>query len=872
VINRKPKPPVHARCSSASVERLESRCLLSTSLAASAVTTASALPARQAEYLDRGLVALYKGLVTVNSQQYATNYISWRLLGTDPGSIAFNIYRSTAGAAAVKLNSLPITATTDYTDYGVDTTKSNAYYVKPVIGGVEQAASNTYTLPANAPARQYIPIPLSAPPIVALPDGSTYTYNANDASVGDVDGDGQYEIILKWDPSNSKDNSQSGYTGNVYFDCYKLNGTRLWRISMGRNIRAGAHYSPFLVYDFDGDGKSEFVVRTAPGTVDALGHDVILPGDDPNADYRNSGGYVLTGPEYLTVFNGSTGAAMATVPFYPDRVDVTQWGDNYGNRVDRFLATVAYLDGVHPSIVMCRGYYGPRAPYPARNEIAAYDWAGGNLSQRWIFKAAVGINGDINSDYVGQGAHSLSVGDVDGDGKDEIIYGGAAIDDNGAPLWNSHLGHGDAIMMSDMDPSHPGEEIFQVHEDTGSNGHIGGSLRDAATGTVLQGLTVTQNADGTWPDVGRGNAFDIDPNYPGFEMWDSAHGYIYNVNGTQIQSKGNVFQNFGVWWDGDLLRELLDGTTIADWKITNGVGGRSNLVSSTSSGINSSAGLSSNNSTKSTPCLVADIFGDWREEVIWRKSDNTELQIWSTATASSARIYTLMHDIQYRESVSLQNSGYNQPTQTSFFLGAGMSTPPTPNIYFANLDTVPPTASGQFNYDQVQSVVVQFSEPMKASTVYRTDLVLHPTSYIGADRLPYAYVYNSTNNTAAFYFQGILPDGNYIATIAAGSVSDAAGNSLAADYSFSLFTLGGDANRDRVVDINDLAILAMNWKGADRIFSQGDFNYDGNVDAKDLGILSLNWQRNLPADPPPAPPTSIFKTVPRRTPRVISLL
>jgi rhamnogalacturonan endolyase len=338
--------------------------LLSTSAAVSGVTTAPALPARQAESLDRGLVALYKGMVTVNSQQYPTNYISWRLLGNDPTSIAFNIYRSTGGAAAVKLNSSPITATTDYTDYGVDTTRSNAYYVKPVIGGVEQAASNTYTLPAGAAARQYIPIPLSAPPIVALPDGSTYTYNANDASVGDVDGDGQYEIILKWDPSNSKDNSQSGYTGNVYFDCYKLNGTRLWRISMGRNMRAGAHYSPFLVYDFDGDGKSEFVLRTAPGTVDALGHNVILPGDDPNADYRNSGGYVLTGPEYLTVFNGQTGAAMATVPFYPDRGNVTQWGDDYGNRVDRFLATVAYLDGVHPSIVMCRGYYGPRSPTP----------------------------------------------------------------------------------------------------------------------------------------------------------------------------------------------------------------------------------------------------------------------------------------------------------------------------------------------------------------------------------------------------------------------------------------------------------------------------------------------------------------------------
>jgi hypothetical protein len=240
--------------------------------------------------------------------------------------------------------------------------------------------------------------------------------------------------------------------------------------------------------------------------------------------------------------------------------------------------------------------------------------------------------------------------------------------------------------------------------------------------------------------------------------------------------------------------------------------------------------------------------------------------------ASSARIYTLMHDIQYRESVSLQNSGYNQPTQTSFFLGAGMSTPPTPNIYFANADMVPPTASGQFTYETMQNVVVQFSEPMKLSTISDTDVVLHPTSYAGADWLPYTYSYNAASNTATYYFWGPIPDGNYTATLAAGNVTDLSGNAMSADYSFNLYTFGGDANRDRIVDISDLAILAMNWQGTGKTFSQGDFNYDGKVDAKDLGILSMNWQKDLPIDPAPASPASIFRAAPRRTARVINLL
>ncbi len=359
---------------------------------------------RQMEYLNRGIVAVNEGGGTV--------YVGWRLLGTDTSTIAFNLYRSTSGGAAVKLNISPITTTTDYVDTGVNTALSNSYFVRPVIGGVEQSPSETFTLGANAPAQQYLGIPLQIPAGVTTPDGVTCTYSANDCSVGDLDGDGQYEIIVKWDPSNSKDNAQSGYTGNVYLDAYEMDGTRLWRIDLGINIRAGAHYTQFMVYDLDGDGRAEVACKTAPDTKDGQGNYVLLLGDTLHADYRNSSGYILSGPEYLTIFNGMTGAAMATTNYLPARGNVSDWGDSYGNRVDRFLACVAYVDGVRPSLVMCRGYY-------TRAVLVAWNWRDGQLTQVWTFDS----NTPGNGAYAGQGNHNLSVGDVDGDGKDEIIYG-----------------------------------------------------------------------------------------------------------------------------------------------------------------------------------------------------------------------------------------------------------------------------------------------------------------------------------------------------------------------------------------------------------------------------------------------------------------
>lgn len=299
--------------------------------------------------------------------------------------------------------------------------------------------------------------------------------------MADLDGDGKYEVIQTWSPSNAKDNSQSGYTGNVYVDAYKLDSTKLWRIDLGRNIRAGAHYTQVLAYDFDGDGKAEVSLKTADGTTDASGTVI----GDANADYRNSAGYVLAGPEFLTVFKGGTGTILDTVAYEPERGLVASWGDNYGNRVDRFLAAVAYLDGEHPSMMFSRGYY-------TRTVLVTYDLVDGKLVKRWTFDSNV-----AGDQYKGQGNHNLSVADVDQDGKDEFVFGSMTIDDNGQPLYNTKLGHGDAIHTGDLDPSRPGLETFAVHESMSQSGNRGATFRDAATGEVLWSIPATK-------DTGRG--------------------------------------------------------------------------------------------------------------------------------------------------------------------------------------------------------------------------------------------------------------------------------------------------------------------------------------------------------------------------------
>lgn len=594
---------------------------------------------RQMEALDRGLCAAYTG---------SGMLVSWRSLATDPENTTFKLYKNGALEAEI--------AAADATTYlAAGATATDVFTLDTYFDGMLGEKANSALVLSTKNSGQsgaYMDITLEKPADQTMPDGTTCTYTPNDASVGDADGDGEYEIYLKWDPSNSKDNANDGYTGTVFIDCYKLDGTRLFRIDLGKNIRAGAHYTQFMVYDFDGDGKSELICKTADGTVDGKGKTI----GSASADYRSTAGRILSGPEYLTLFDGYTGEALDTIDYEPGRgSDHTQWGDNYGNRVDRFLAGVAYLDGQTPSAIFARGYY-------TRTGIAAYDVKDNKLVKKWLFDTGH----DSSNAYYGQGNHSLIVMDVDADGKDEILYGSCCIDDNGKGLWSTKLGHGDCMQAGDLIPERPGLEVFQVHE------HIYcAEIHDAKTGEIIW------RVDGS-DDVGRGIGFNFDASNPGMEFTSVTDSVVYGYNPSsgKVESRGYSWSNVtkwgmnsAVWYDGDLEREVLDRTMVDGYN-------KGRLFTGD--------GASYNNYSKSNACITADIFGDWREELIFYANGGTTLRIFGTTHDTDIKLFTLMHDSQYRTGVAIENVGYNQAPNTSFFLGTGYDMPKKPTIYTIN--------------------------------------------------------------------------------------------------------------------------------------------------------------------------------------------
>ncbi|WP_269186791.1 rhamnogalacturonan lyase [Modestobacter sp. VKM Ac-2983] len=719
----------------------------------------------QLEHLDRGLVAATSSEGT---------FLSWRLLGTEvTGAGAsgmtgpdFRVYRDGQLLGTV-------TDSTNFLDRGAPAAAS--YRVAAVIDGTEVDVSE----PVTAWAQGSYDLPLQKPADGVTPAGEAYTYSANDMSVGDVDGDGQYEYVVKWDPSNSKDVSQVGYTGTVYLDTYELDGTLLNRLDLGPNIRAGAHYTQFLVHDFDGDGRSEIMLKTAPGTKSTTYTDgraeeryITLPAEDVAAgvtnsdDYRLSAegyaehlvdvfqgwsghpevvagnwpatieealgiepryayplsradatalvdhfidvyargrhsnpahnqlrqfeGFILTGPEYLSVFDGATGRELDTVPYTPARGDDgLRWGDysgtriEPGNRVDRFLSGVAYLDGAHPSAVFARGYY-------TRSTVSTWDWDGRDLTERWAVDSGwVPMTNPFNDSPHGrdgtdpeygilanQGFHSLSAADVDGDGAQEIVYGAATLDDDGSLLYSStgvipapspnagttaKLGHGDAMHVTDIDPQRPGLEVFTVHEN-GAGAPYGYALRDAATGEVIWGGY-------TGKDTGRGMVGDIVPGEPGLETWAvqlrSADGDVLDtrVPGT----------NQSIRWAADMTTQIVNGSRDADVTIDDWQRGR----------LLTAEGTRTNNGTKGNPSLVADVFGDWREELFVRTADSSAIRVFTSTEVTDRKLYTLMHDPQYRAEVARQQTTYNQPSYTSFYLGSDIdwSATPVPDVW-----------------------------------------------------------------------------------------------------------------------------------------------------------------------------------------------
>jgi rhamnogalacturonan endolyase len=593
---------------------------------------------RQMEKLGRGLVGIREGDKRV--------FLSWRWLGTESEATAFNLYRVVAGGPPAKVNPWPLTNATCLLDEQAPVDKPLAYFVRSVSAGREMNPSASFHFQSNAPARPYLSVSLQLPP----------GYSANDGSVGDLDGDGEYEIVLKAE-QRPRDTASPGITGETILQGYNLDGKQLWTIRLGRNIREGAHYTQFMVYDLDSDGIAEVACKTADGTVDGKGTVI----GDANADWRDTNrtsrtfGLVLRGPEFFTIFDGRTGAALATTNYVPPRGDLGGWGgwggnggnDQTGNRADRFLACVAYLDGARPSVVMCRGYYG-------RSVLAAWDWRNGKLTQRWVFDSK-----DRENPYSGQGGHQISVADVDEDGRDEIIYHAMVVDDDGKGLYSTGLRHGDALHVGDLDPARAGLEVFGVHENEEETARLqtpGTAVFDARAGKIIW-------THGPGLDVGRGLTADIDPRYAGEEMWSGPAG-LRTCQGERIGAAPRT-ANFAIWWDGDLLRELLDRNRISKWNWTN----------STLETVLAANEVTSNNGSKATPVLSADILGDWREEVIWRTPDNRELRIYTSTALTAHRFRTLMHDPQYRLSVAWQNVGYNQPPHPGFYLGTGMKVP-----------------------------------------------------------------------------------------------------------------------------------------------------------------------------------------------------
>lgn len=753
----------------------------------------------QLEALDRGLVAVATGEGV---------FLSWRLLAsettgsTDTGLAGpdFAVYRDGERIATV-------TDSTNFAD--ADGTAAAEYAVAPIVNGVELEASAA----TSAWAQGYYDLPLQKPADGVTPPGviwgaagEPYTYSANDASVGDVDGDGQYEFVVKWDPSNSKDVSQVGYTGPVYLDTYELDGTLLNRIDLGVNIRAGAHYTQFLVYDFDGDGRSETMLKTAPGTksttyasdgtvageryvtmpeadvaagyshaddyrmsaADYEAHlvemfqgwtehpevvagnwpatleeafgipvsheyplskqsaeelvdhfiDVYAPSRSTRNVLRNFEGFIVDGPEYLTVFDSATGEELQTIPYAPGRDDDgLLWGDyamariEPGNRVDRFLSGVGYFDGEHPSALFARGYY-------TRTTMVAYDWNGEQLAERWsVDSGHVPMSNPFNDSPHGrdgtdpefatittQGDHSLSAADVDGDGKHEVVYGSATIDDDGSLLYSSfdvlpagsaapgenvRLGHGDAMHVTDIDPARPGVEVWTAHEG-GTFAPYGSVLRDAATGEALFGAYSGR-------DTGRAMIGDVRSDVPGIEVWASMPG------GTEasglLSASGDILSssipgtNMSIRWSPDLTTQIVNGsgnatTTIDDWE-------RGRVLTA--------EGTRTNNGTKGNPSLVADVFGDWREELLVRTADSTALRIHTPTEVTTHKLTTLMHDVQYRAETARQQTTYNQPAYTSFYLASDMAFADVP-LLTAPVTPVGPTFKDRpgTDHDEVQ--------------------------------------------------------------------------------------------------------------------------------------------------------------------------
>lgn len=630
---------------------------------------------RQMEKLDRGLIAI---------KTDGGVYLSWRLFdsednifGSADKNVSFNVYRDGKKISEVATK----------TNY-VDSTVGTNYSVAPVINGVEGDKCDAVTVNENS----YFDIPLSKPDDETIYDPSgnelaTYSFFPADCSTGDVDGDGEYEIIVKWTSSEHDVGSPGdpAYSGTVHLAAYKLDGTKLWKndIALGKNVYSSAHTVQFLVYDFDGDGKSEVICQTSLGSKDGQGKYVsnaaqtdeeikaITDEQNSTADYRGYG-RVVEGKEFLTVFNGETGVAMDTInlPTTRGSENGVDYGDDFGNRSNRFVSDIAYLDGEKPYAIYLRGYYFGRNG-KQRTSIAGISWDGTALSPTYRFDTQKGQDGyyDGAYQYVGNGNHNCTVADVDNDGKDEFITGALCMevnDDNEfRPKWCTYLQHGDALHIGNYDPTHTGFEFFTVHEDSGTNSlsgnditlDFGMSVIDAETGNIMfhEGAS-DDTGRGVMANVGAGGYYQI---WSAKNSARQSNGGTDFTTATSLTGRNTPSMNFRIFWDGDLYDNLLNGANITDWNGRN----MSNIFSA------GNYDCVSINGTKANPSLQADLFGDWREEVVYPTSDGTALRVFSTTDTTDYKIKTLMQDPVYRSGVAAEQTAYNQPPHVGFYMG-----------------------------------------------------------------------------------------------------------------------------------------------------------------------------------------------------------
>jgi rhamnogalacturonan endolyase/rhamnogalacturonan exolyase len=612
-----------------------------------------------------------RALVAVKAEEGI--FVSWRCYEADSKDITFTLERN--GAAVYTGNRTSFLDTAG---------KSGDTYKLTASEGISTGGEST-----KAWGDVYQELTLQAPPAQTMPDGTVTAYTSNDMSVGDLDGDGQLELIVKWYPGNAQDNSKDGYTGTTILDAYDIDlgegkAALMWRIDLGLNIRSGAHYTQFQVWDYDGDGKAELICKTADGstTFDAnlneTGHvgqvsvkdlPTNVKGTPETYDFRQHKGRlgrIVLGQEYLTAFNGETGEIIDTVKYIPERgpydaekgiYDTRYWGlkgkspaesnDGYANRADRFLAGTGYLDDGSASAIFCRGYYG-------RSALTAWKLINGKLEMQWAFDV------DSYSEYAAQGNHQLSINDVDGDGYDEVVYGSLVVDHDGTPMYTTGLGHGDAMHVSDW--NNDGKlEVFCVHEEKTAD--YGLELHDAQTGEIIWGVRMGK-------DIGRGMAADIDPRYEGAEMWSASNETVYDCKGNPTDIKRPSI-NFSIYWDGDLLMELFDSNNsdelmprVQKWDWEN----------KKSVDILQAPGTQLNNTTKANAGILADLYGDWREEfIVGDKEYNNKIRIYSTNIPTEYVFPCLLENRTYREGIAWQNTAYNQPANLPYLLTEEMS-------------------------------------------------------------------------------------------------------------------------------------------------------------------------------------------------------